>query len=155
MRWGKEEVPVWSTLALLLHEKTLCLLFVCACVCVCVSVCVCVCVSVCVCLCVFMCVLFIAFVVVAGLVHECESSERNFSFVCIYSTQYLSQYLSRSSVGHFPERYWTVVTVPCFSVVKSFTSWYALLLLFFLIFSSVSPHCHFFPVKHRSLRSAT
>ena len=33
---------------------------------------------------------------------------------------------------HFPERSWTEVAFPCFTVVKSFTSWYALLLLFFL-----------------------
>ena len=31
----------------------------------------------------------------------------------------------------------TVVAVPCFTVVKSFTSWYALFLLLFLRFSSV------------------
>ena len=35
----------------------------------------------------------------------------------------------------------TVVAFPCFTVVKSFTSWYALLLLFFLRLSSVSLHC--------------
>ena len=40
--------------------------------------------------------------------------------------------VSRSSVKHFPERSWTVVAFPCFTVVKSFASWYALLLLFFL-----------------------
>ena len=49
--------------------------------------------------------------------------------------------ICRSSVRHFPERSWTVVAFPCFTMVKSFTSWYALLLLFFLRFSSVSPHC--------------
>ena len=49
--------------------------------------------------------------------------------------------ISRSSVRNFPERSWTVVAFPCFTVVKSFTSWYALLLLFFLRFSSVSLHC--------------
>ena len=49
--------------------------------------------------------------------------------------------ISRSSVRHFPERCWTVVAFPCFTVVKSFTSWYALLLLFFLRFSSISQHC--------------
>ena len=49
--------------------------------------------------------------------------------------------ICRSSVRHFPERSWTVVTFPCFTVVKSFTSSYALLLLFFLRFSSVSLHC--------------
>ena len=47
----------------------------------------------------------------------------------------------RSSLRHFPERSWTVVAFPCFMVVKSFTSWYALLLLFFLRFSSISLHC--------------
>ena len=36
---------------------------------------------------------------------------------------------------------WTVVAFSCFTVVKSFTSWYTLLLLFFLRFSSVSLHC--------------
>ena len=41
----------------------------------------------------------------------------------------------------------TVVTFPCFTVVKSITSWYALLLLFFLRFSSISLHCSFsYPV---------
>ena len=49
--------------------------------------------------------------------------------------------ICRFSVRHFPERSWTVVTFPCFTVVKSFTSWYALLLLFFLRFSSISLHC--------------
>ena len=49
--------------------------------------------------------------------------------------------ISRSSVRNFPERSWTVVAFPCFTVVKSFTSWYALLLLSFLRFSSISPHC--------------
>ena len=46
----------------------------------------------------------------------------------------------RSSVRHLPERSWTVVTSLCFTVVKSFTSWYALLLMFFLRFSSISLH---------------
>ena len=50
--------------------------------------------------------------------------------------------ICRSSARHFPERFWTVVTFPCFTVVKSFTSWYALLLLFFLRFSSISLHCY-------------
>ena len=49
--------------------------------------------------------------------------------------------MCRSSVRHFPERSWTVVTSPCFTVVKSFTSLYAPLLLFFLRFSSISLHC--------------
>ena len=43
--------------------------------------------------------------------------------------------ISHSSVRHFPEWSWAVVAFHCFTVVKSFTSWYALLLLFFLIFS--------------------
>ena len=42
---------------------------------------------------------------------------------------------------HFPERSWIVVAFPSFTVVKAFTSWYALLLLFFLRVSSVSLHC--------------
>ena len=46
-----------------------------------------------------------------------------------------------SSVRHFPERSWTVVTFPCWTVVKSFTRWCTLLLLFFLRFSSFSLHC--------------
>ena len=49
--------------------------------------------------------------------------------------------ICRSSVRHFPERSWTVVAFPCFTVVKSLTSWYALLLLFYLRFSSISLHC--------------
>ena len=49
--------------------------------------------------------------------------------------------ICRSSVRHFPERSWTVVAFLCFTVVKSFTSWYSLLLLFFLRFSSISLHC--------------
>ena len=49
--------------------------------------------------------------------------------------------ICRSSVRHFPEISWTVVAFPCFTVVKSFTSCYALLLLFFLRFSSISLHC--------------
>ena len=56
-----------------------------------------------------------------------------------YSVHRLS--ICRSSVKHFPERPWTVVAFPCFTVVKSFTSWYALLLLFFFRFSSISLHC--------------
>ena len=59
----------------------------------------------------------------------------------LYSSKQYSVHrfsICRSSVRHFPERSWTVVAYPCFTVVKSFTSWYALLLLFFLRFSSVS-----------------
>ena len=47
----------------------------------------------------------------------------------------------RSSASHFPERSWTVVAFPHFTVVKSFMSWYVLLLLFFLRFSSISLRC--------------
>ena len=57
--------------------------------------------------------------------------------------------ISRSSVRHFPERSWTIVAFPCFTVVKSFRIWYALLLLFLFRFSSVSLHCspiQFFPL---------
>ena len=49
--------------------------------------------------------------------------------------------ISRSSVRHFPQRSWTVVAFLCFTVVKSFMSWYTLELLFFLRFSSISLHC--------------
>ena len=62
----------------------------------------------------------------------------------LYSSEHYSVHrfsICRSSVRHFPERSWTVVTFPCFTVVKSFTSWYALLLLFFFRFSSISLHC--------------
>ena len=62
----------------------------------------------------------------------------------LYSSEQYSVHrfsICRSSVRHFPERSWTVVAFPCFTVVKSFTSWYALLLLFFLRFSSISLHC--------------
>ena len=37
--------------------------------------------------------------------------------------------ICHSSVRHFPEISWTVVAFPCFTVVKSFIIWYALLLL--------------------------
>ena len=62
----------------------------------------------------------------------------------LYSSEQYSVHrfsICRSSVRHFPERSWTVVVFPCFKVVKSFTNWYALLLLFFLRFSSISLHC--------------
>ena len=62
----------------------------------------------------------------------------------LYSSEQYSVHrfsMCRSSVRHFPKRSWTVVAFPCFTVVKSFTSWYALLLLFFLILSSMSLHC--------------
>ena len=64
--------------------------------------------------------------------------------------------VSRSSVKHFPERSWTVVAFPCFTVVKSFASWYALLLLFFLrCFQShyrVLLSCFLFPFSCTSWR---
>ena len=53
----------------------------------------------------------------------------------LYSSQQYSVHqfsICHSSVRHFPEQSWTVV--------KSFRSWYTLLLLFFLRFSSVSLH---------------
>ena len=62
----------------------------------------------------------------------------------LYSSQQYSVHqfsICHSSVRHFPEQSQTVVAVPCFTVVKSFTSWYALLLLFFLRFSSFLLHC--------------
>ena len=62
----------------------------------------------------------------------------------MYSSEQYSVHrfsICRSSVRHFPERSWTEVAFPYFTVVKSFTSWYALLLLFFLRFSSISLHC--------------
>ena len=66
----------------------------------------------------------------------------------LYSSEQYSVHrfsICRSSVRHFPERSWTVVAFPCFTVIKSFTSWYALLLLFFLRFSSIS--LHFSPIQ--------
>ena len=48
----------------------------------------------------------------------------------LYSSEQYSVHrfsICRSSVRHFPERSWTVVTFPCFTVAKSFTSSYALL----------------------------
>ena len=62
----------------------------------------------------------------------------------LYSSEQYSVHqfsICRSSVRHFSERSWTVVAFPCFTVVKSFTILYALLLLFFLRFSSTSLHC--------------
>ena len=69
--------------------------------------------------------------------------------VCLGAVQYwwisiglvvvqLRAVFCRSSVRHFPERSWTVVSFPCFTVVKSFTSSYALLqLLGIRLFSKV------------------
>ena len=50
-------------------------------------------------------------------------------------------YSSTLSIGSVSVASWTVVAFPCFTVVKSFTSWYALLLLLFFRFSSISLHC--------------
>ena len=62
----------------------------------------------------------------------------------LYSSEQYSVHrfnICRSSVRHFRERSWTVVAFPCLTVVKSFTSWYAFLLLFFLRLSSILLHC--------------
>ena len=56
--------------------------------------------------------------------------------------------ICRSSVRHFPEQSWTIVAFPCFTVVRSFTTWYALLLLFFIRFSSIS--LHYSPIQFSS-----
>ena len=59
----------------------------------------------------------------------------------LYSSEQYSVHrfnMSCSSVRHFPERSWIVVALPCFTVVKYFTSWWALLLLFSPRFSSIS-----------------
>ena len=45
-----------------------------------------------------------------------------------------------SFVRHFPDLSCMVVVLPCFSVVRSLTSWYAFLLLFFLRHISTSWH---------------
>ena len=58
----------------------------------------------------------------------------------LYSSEQYSVHrfnICRSSLRHFPQRSWTVVAFFYFTVVKSFTSWYALLLLFFLRLSSI------------------
>ena len=68
----------------------------------------------------------------------------DWSPLALYSSEQYSVHrfsTCRSSVRHFPERSWTAVAFLCFTVVKSLTSWYALLLLFFLRFSSIWPHC--------------
>ena len=70
----------------------------------------------------------------------------------LYSSEQYSVHrfsISRSSVRHFPERSWIVVGFPCLTVVRSFTIWYALLLLFFLGFCSVSltDYCFCRPVN--------
>ena len=60
------------------------------------------------------------------------------------------------SVRHFPEQSWTVVDFPCFTVVKSFTSWYALLLLIFLRLFSITTlsYWFFFCLFHAPLNVA-
>ena len=66
----------------------------------------------------------------------------------LYSSEQYSVHqfsICRSSVRHFPERSWAVVAFRCFPVVMSFTSWYVLILLFFLRFSSI--FLHFFPIQ--------
>ena len=53
----------------------------------------------------------------------------------MYSSEQYSVHLLRisfSSVRHFPDLSWIVEDLPSFSEVRSFTSWYALLLLFFV-----------------------
>ena len=53
--------------------------------------------------------------------------------------------ISFSSVRHFPDFSWIVEDLPCFSEVRSFTSWYALLLLF--LFRQVSISSHWAPIQ--------
>ena len=79
------------------------------------------------------------------VLYVCLRPDGSFSLLVLWlysSVQYSVHRfsISRSSVRYFPEWSWTVVVVPCFTVVKSFTSWCALLLLFFLWFSSISQH---------------
>ena len=82
----------------------------------------------------------------------------------LYSSEQYSVHrfsICRSSVRHFSERSWTVVTFLCFTVVKSFTSWYALLLLFFpltvvlpqILFNLTTLFCYpvFFSLFHAPL----
>ena len=53
--------------------------------------------------------------------------------------------ISFSSVRHFLDLSWIVEDLPCFSEVRSFTSWYALLLLF--LFRQVSVSLHWAPIQ--------
>ena len=79
----------------------------------------------------------------SGSVWGPSSTNRSPLALWVYSSVQYSSHLfsiSRSPVKHFPERSRTVLVTPCFTVVKSFTIWYALLLLFFLRFSSISLH---------------
>ena len=73
-----------------------------------------------------------------------SSTDRYPLALWLYSSEQYSVHrfsICCSSVRHFPERSWTVVAFPCFTVIKSFMTRYALLLLFFIGFSSVSLHC--------------
>ena len=49
--------------------------------------------------------------------------------------------MSCVSVRQFPSLSCMVLVCPCFVFVRVFTSWYAFLLLFFLMLSSISWHC--------------
>ena len=49
--------------------------------------------------------------------------------------------ISLSSVRHFPDLSWMVFIFPFFSLVRSFMTWNALLLLFLFRLSSISLHC--------------
>ena len=49
--------------------------------------------------------------------------------------------MSCSSVRHFPSLSYMVVVRSCFVLVRSFTSWYVFLLLFFFMLSLMSWHC--------------
>ena len=84
------------------------------------------------------------------------STDRSPLALLLYSSEQYSVHrfsICRSSVRQFPEWSWIAVAFPCFTVVKSFTSWYALLLLFFLRFSAISLHCSpiFFCLFHTPL----
>ena len=61
----------------------------------------------------------------------------------LYSSEQYSVHLLRiscSSVRHFPDLSWIVEDLPCFSEVRSFTSWYAPSLLFLFRQVSISSH---------------
>ena len=49
--------------------------------------------------------------------------------------------MSLVSVRQFPSLSCMVLVFPCFVLVRVFTNWYAFLLLFFLMLSSMSWHC--------------
>ena len=56
-----------------------------------------------------------------------------------YSSEQYSVHLLRiccSSVRHFPDLFWIVVDLPCFSEVRSITSWYAVLLCCYVVHAS-------------------